>query len=266
MDHFLMTYTAFSRNGPRIAIAVSEDLLTWRRVGLAQFHPYEGLSFDGIDDKDASLFPIRIPDPSGRPAFAMVHRPLFPGTRPEETAREAKHRTTDPDRECIWISYCHIKDKADTQKVHQFVSHRKLACPAADWERLKIGGGTPPVMSRLGWLMFYHGVHDMPTASPTGHHLCYSAGAMVLSETRPTHILCRSREPALSPEGPLEMSGTVENVVFPTGVDRRDDLGTPDRFDVYYGMADNRIGVARYDLREDFTPSSGSIIPDRELV
>jgi predicted GH43/DUF377 family glycosyl hydrolase len=40
----------------------------------------------------------------------------------------------------------------------------------------------------------------------------------------------------------------VDNVVFPTGIDRRDDLGTPDRFDVYYGMADNRIGVARLDL------------------
>jgi predicted GH43/DUF377 family glycosyl hydrolase len=47
---------------------------------------------------------------------------------------------------------------------------------------------------------------------------------------------------------PEECSGTVANVVFPTGIDRRDDLGTPDRFDVYYGMADNRIGVARLDL------------------
>jgi len=28
-------------------------------------------------------------------------------------------------------------------------------------------------------------------------------------------------------------------------IDRRDDLGSPDRFDVYYGMADNRIGAAR---------------------
>jgi predicted GH43/DUF377 family glycosyl hydrolase len=28
----------------------------------------------------------------------------------------------------------------------------------------------------------------------------------------------------------------------------------PDRFDVYYGMADNRIGVARLDL-PDFLPS-----------
>jgi hypothetical protein len=33
----------------------------------------------------------------------------------------------------------------------------------------------------------------------------------------------------------------IANVVFPAGIDRRDDLGTPDRFDVYCGMADSRI-------------------------
>ena len=50
------------------------------------------------------------------------------------------------------------------------------------------------------------------------------------------------------PELPQERRGIISNVVFPTGIDRRDDLGTPDRFDVYYGMADNRIGVARLDV------------------
>jgi len=61
-------------------------------------------------------------------------------------------------------------------------------------------------------------------------------------------IRYRSPEPVLTPELPQERRGTVANVVFPTGIDRRDDLGLPDRFDVYYGMADNRIGVARLDL------------------
>ena len=37
----------------------------------------------------------------------------------------------------------------------------------------------------------------------------------------------------------------VDNVVFPTAIDRRDDIGQPDRLDVYYGMADRSIGVAR---------------------
>ena len=51
-------------------------------------------------------------------------------------------------------------------------------------------------------------------------------------------------------------AGTVANVVFPTGIDRRDDLGPPERFDVYYGMADDRIGVARLEVPEDL-PTGG---------
>jgi len=61
-------------------------------------------------------------------------------------------------------------------------------------------------------------------------------------------IRYRSPNPVMTPTLPQERDGIVANVVFPTGIDRRDDLGTPDRFDVYYGMADNRIGSARLDL------------------
>jgi predicted GH43/DUF377 family glycosyl hydrolase len=71
---------------------------------------------------------------------------------------------------------------------------------------------------------------------------------MIFSKERPLVISYRSEEPVLTPELPDERDGIVDNVVFPTGIDRRDDLGTPDRFDVYYGMADSRIGVARLDL------------------
>ena len=63
-------------------------------------------------------------------------------------------------------------------------------------------------------------------------------------------ILYRSAEPVLTPEGPQETIGTVANVVFPTAINPRDDLGLPDRFDIYYGMADNRIGVASLDVPE----------------
>jgi len=64
----------------------------------------------------------------------------------------------------------------------------------------------------------------------------------------PVAIRYRSPEPVLSPELSKEREGIVPNVVFPTAIDRRDDLGLPDRFDVYYGMADSCIGVARLDL------------------
>ncbi len=58
---------------------------------------------------------------------------------------------------------------------------------------------------------------------------------------------------------------SVDNVVFPTGIDRRDDLGLPDRFDIYYGMADNRIGVARLDLPDILPPGGIADNPDAKV-
>jgi predicted GH43/DUF377 family glycosyl hydrolase len=58
----------------------------------------------------------------------------------------------------------------------------------------------------------------------------------------------------LTPTLPQERHGTVAHVVFPTGIDRRGDLGLPNRFDVYYGMGDYRIGVARLDVPDTLPP------------
>jgi len=133
------------------------------------------------------------------------------------------------------------------------------------WERLKIGAGTPPIMTKHGWLIVYHGVSRVTGEGGDGHPLCYSAGVMVLSKQHPRLIRYRSPEPVLTPELPQERDGIVANVVFPTGIDRRDDLGTPDRFDVYYGMADNRIGVARLDLPEQISAEAAADAPEAKV-
>jgi predicted GH43/DUF377 family glycosyl hydrolase len=143
-------------------------------------------------------------------------------------------------------------------------SHHRLATPVSPWERLKIGCGTPPILTQHGWLIVYHGVKEIeplpddPSKHPrsVGHQLCYSAGVMVLSKEHPQVIRYRSAKPVLTPTLREECHGTVAHVVFPTGIDRRDDLGLPNRFDVYYGMADYRIGVARLDV-PDVLPQEG---------
>jgi predicted GH43/DUF377 family glycosyl hydrolase len=265
VQRYLMTYAAFSARGPRIALAVSEDLFHWRRLGLAAFGPYRGIEFDDVDDKDASLFPLAIPSPSGQPQLAILHRPLFPGTRPEEIACYDGSHEVDLDRESIWISYGPLPSPDREHHGHVlFGAHHRLASPVAPWERLKIGGGTPPILTRHGWLIVYHGVSEVVDPSP-GHTLCYSAGVMVFSKEHPLVVRYRSPEPVLTPALPKELSGTVANVVFPTGIDRRDDLGKPDRFDIYYGMADSRIGVARLDL-PDVLPSGGAAEPPQAKV
>jgi beta-1,2-mannobiose phosphorylase / 1,2-beta-oligomannan phosphorylase len=266
LRRYVMTYTAFSPEGPRIALALSEDLFHWRRAGLVTFRPYEGIEFDGVDNKDASVFPAAVPDPSGKPAMALHHRPLFPGTRPEETACHPASRAVDLHRESIWISYCpEAMENCEPSRLCHYTSHHRLASPVAPWERHKIGGGTPPVLTRHGWLVVYHGVGDAPGPSSGKPKLRYSAGVLVLSEEHPRQIRYRSPEPVLTPESPQERRGSVADVVFPTGIDRRDDLGLPDRFDVYYGMADDRIGVARLDLPEGLPTGAVADSPEHEV-
>jgi len=263
LRRYIMTYTAFSSKGPRIAFAESKDLFHWKRLGLATFEPFnDDIDFVHVDNKDASLFPVAIPNHAGKMQMAMIHRPLFPGTSPEETAYHSPaSREVDLNHESIWISYCPmVLDGLELHHLGLFNSHYRLATPVSPWERLKIGGGTPPILTRYGWLIIYHGVSEMAELNKEEHPLCYSAGVMMLSKEHPQVIHYRSVEPVLTPTLPQERQGTIANVVFPTGIDRRDDLGLTNRFDVYYGMADDRIGVARLDM-PDILPPGGVADP-----
>lgn len=261
---YMMTYTALSADGPRPALAVSNDLFHWKRIGLLTFSPFQGIDFVNVDDKDTTFFPVAIPNHAGKMQMAILHRPLFPGTTPEETIHLSSQRVLDIYHESIWISYAPMmKDKMEPHFTGLFNSHHRLASPVSPWERLKIGCGTPPIMTRHGWLIIYHGVSKIVEQDNGENQLCYSAGIMILNKEHPQIIHYRSKEAVLSPELPQERHGVISNVVFPTGIDRRDDLGLPDRYDVYYGMADNRIGVARFDLPDILPPE---FVVDSALV
>jgi predicted GH43/DUF377 family glycosyl hydrolase len=228
-------------------------------LGIATFATSDGIDFGNVDDKDASLFPAIIPDPSGQPELAMLHRPLFPGTRPEETACCTAQRDVDIDRESIWISHCRLTPNNKPFHTSQFTFHHRLAAPVLPWERLTIGGCTPPVLTKYGWLIVYHGVSEIMEPDNMDHQLCYSAGVMVFSKEHPLVIRYRSADPVSTPSLPQKQHGTIANVIFPTGTDRRGDLGVPDRYDVYYGMADARIGVVRFDFSDTLHPRAAPI-------
>lgn len=243
LGRYLMTYTAYGPLGPRIALAASTDLLHWERLGPVKFKftPRLRVDFDLYDNKDAFLFPEPVRDPQGRPALAMIHRPAHvQGGMPVLPAG------IDEPRASIWISYCSLeRAQANPAELLLWRDHQFLAGPRYPWEELKIGGGTPPVRTPDGWLMVYHGVAGR-IVEQTDHqpYVQYRAGLMLLDLDDPRQVLYRSETPILEPELAEERSGVVANVVFPTGIDAR----AGGRFDLYYGMADAAIGVARLTL------------------
>jgi predicted GH43/DUF377 family glycosyl hydrolase len=218
---YLMAYTAYGPQGPRIAVAASTDLDHWNRYGLARF----GDDLDSCDNKDAAFFPSVVSSPDGRPSYALLHRPV------------------NEDRPGIWISFAAVEDVDwDPRRVVKLAQHRRLAGPEQPWEELKVGAGPPPVRTPEGWLLIYHGVAGrLKPAADLQAAVRYCTGAMLLDPDEAWHVIDRTRDPLLEPETREEREGIVPNVVFPTALDERRD-GTAD---VYYGMADSRIGVAR---------------------
>ena len=243
--HYVMTYSALTPHGPRIAVAKSDDLVHWTRLGLARFHTYEGISLTLVDDKDAGVFSDIIHDPHGIPSIAMVHRPMFDHIDYPEDSAPRKDISPDLALESIWVSYWHMNAETLTPAGKQFVAHRRLARPEAPWENAKIGIGAPPVKCRHGWLLVYHGVEKTEALTQSARGLIYRAGVMVLADDNIHKVLYRAKQPILSPETDYELRGAIDAVVFPSGLDCRADIGDPDRFDLYYGMADSRIGVAK---------------------
>jgi predicted GH43/DUF377 family glycosyl hydrolase len=222
LDAFVMAYTAFGPRGPRVALAISHDGLAWQRVGTMQFHN-AGLSDE--DDKDAAFFPEPVRSPSGVLSFAFYHRPM-----PSKGAQN------------IRIAYVPLEPVLyDVRRLLDVRESRIVLGPGGGWGALKVGAGTPPMLTDQGWLSVYHGV-DASEAFSSGTRRRYAAGILLHDVEHPHLVRYRSRMPFIVPETDAERRGVVNDVVFPSGIDARP-AAPLDEFDVYYGMADERIGL-----------------------
>ncbi|MCL2489690.1 MAG: glycosidase [Propionibacteriaceae bacterium] len=247
LNKYVMAYVGFGPLGPRAAVAVSDDTLTWRRLGPIMF-AYDdtlGTDLNLFPNKDVAFFPGIVPDPDGRPSFAVLHRPMWDlsfarvGENPPLPTG-----SVDP-RPGIWISYINVRRVlADLRAITLVDGHRPIAGPLFRWESLKIGCGPAPLAVPEGWLVIYHGATGTINGSGFSPEqqdgVVYDAGAMILDANDPSRVLARSPMPLLTPELTDERAGTVANVVFPTAIEQ---IGK--HHYVFYGMADAKIGVAR---------------------
>lgn len=245
LDRHVMVYTAYGPLGPRVAIATSDDLIAWERLGPASF-AYEanlGSDLQLYPNKDAMFFPETVPGPGGEPSYAMLHRPMWDlsWVRAGE-AESLPHGLADP-RPGIWVSFVPAAAvDRDIRSLARLAGHRLLAMPEQPWEALKIGAGSPPVRVPEGWMLIFHGVSGkLDPDQVLQPNVRYAAGVMILDPSDVTRVIARSRDPLLEPELPEEIQGTVPNVVFPTAIEPVSDIEAY----VFYGMADARIGVAR---------------------
>lgn len=118
-DLYYITYTAYTRSGPAVAIAETKD--------------FSSINYRGVimqpDDKNAAVFPRKF---DGN--FLLIHRPVTDVTagiwiaRSPDLVNWGSHEILLPARRGGW------------------------------WDANRIGLACPPIETDRGWLLFYHGV------------------------------------------------------------------------------------------------------------
>ena len=239
---YVMAYTAYAPFTPRIALAVSPDLLNWKRLGLLHFATDAAeADLNRVGNKDCAALPEIVNDPGGEPSIAFLHRPTTSIELCDGECRVVPPPCGVESKESIWISYAPLRDVlADVQNLTKVRMHHPIMRPQFEWENIKIGAGAPPIVMPYGLFFVYHAVCDDPKR---GRRYC--AGIAVLDRRDPRRILYRSPEPVLVPSETYEQTGTVSDVVFPTALRP---LQGATFADMFYGAADAVIAAARIRL------------------
>jgi predicted GH43/DUF377 family glycosyl hydrolase len=126
LSKYAIVYTAFTRDGPGVSLALTEDFHKFERYGVIM--PPE--------DKDAALLPYRI-----QGQWALIHRPV------------------SAPRAHMWLSYSPDLRHWGNHKL--MLEARR----GAWWDANKIGLSPPPIETPQGWLVIYHGVRHTAAGS-----------------------------------------------------------------------------------------------------
>ncbi len=126
LNKYAIVYTAYTRGGPGVALALTEDFSHFERYGMVM--PPE--------DKDAALFPHRIGG-----YWALIHRPV---------SYLGGH---------MWVSYSPDLRHWGSHKL--MLEARR----GGWWDGYRIGLSSPPIETQQGWLVIYHGVKQTASGS-----------------------------------------------------------------------------------------------------
>lgn len=199
---FAIVYTAAAFNNTltkpnttdlktRISLVWTTDFVNYNRQGVIM-HSY--------NDKDAALFPQKWGD-----YYYLYHR---------------RHPS-------IWLSKSTDLNTWEDVPNENYII---LSPSETSWDNDRVGIGAPPIYTRDGWIVFYHGRDKQGV---------YRLGVFMADLKNPQKIIYKIPYPILEPRLEFEKSGKINNVVFTCGA-----VEVDTQYFVYYGGADYAIGGA----------------------
>ena len=240
---FYLTYTSYDGINALGSYATSEDLISWKKQGiLVAKIPYDRFKFLIDDQNPLSTKYHRYNQ------FQVAHHifeqiyiwnknlVFFPRKINNKYYILQRIR---PDIQLIIVDDLNMLTNDYWENYFLNFQDKILLSAKYSHEISYIGAGCPPIETKEGWLLIYHGVFD----SLEGY--VYNTCAALLQLDNPMVEIARLPYPLLEPEKKWETKGEVNNVTFPTGAIVENDI-----LYIYYGAADRRIAVASMHLQE----------------
>lgn len=218
---YVMLYTAWNRNLPRLAVATSRDLKNWTKHGLAFAKAYNG-RFANIASKSASIV-TGVKD--GRLVIEKVAGKYFMYWGENAVCAATSDNLTD------WIPVLNENNEL-----------REIAKPRSGYFDSRLTECGPPAIKTVnGIVLLYNGKNgykeERDSAYPAG---AYCAGQFLFDSNDPYKVLDRLDKPFFVPEAAFEKSGQYKDgTVFIEGL-----AYFKNKLYLYYGCADSQVAVA----------------------
>jgi predicted GH43/DUF377 family glycosyl hydrolase len=216
---YVITYTQWNRETYRVGIATSTDLHTWTKHG-----PAFGMGkYGGLKYKSAGIVTECVT--KGRCVAAKIdgHYWMYWG-------EGEIHLATSDDL----VHWTPVEGADGQAKVLMRARPGKFDSGLPEV-------GPPPVLTQDGIVVLYNGKnadgagHDPKLAAGT-----YAVGQALFAANDPGKLLARTGKPFFQPKLPWEQSGQyAAGTTFAEGL-----VWFHDRWVLYYGCADSRVGVA----------------------
>lgn len=218
---YVMLYTQWNRKVPRLAVATSKDLKRWTKHGPAFYKAYNG-RFKDLVSKSASIV-TKVEN--GKQVIAKLNGKymMYWGERFMNIATSEDLVNWEP--------------RLDEKEALELVVRPRQHYFDSDMTEC----GPPAIITDKGILVLYNGKNKGGAGRDTNYTAnTYAAGQVLFDLKNPSKVIARLENPFFVPTEPFEKSGQYPaGTVFIEGL-----VYFKDKWFLYYGCADSRVGVA----------------------
>ncbi len=227
---YVMMYTQWNRDIPRLAVATSKDLVHWTKYGPAFAKAYDG-KFYNMACKSGSILTELI---DGRQVIKKVGGKYFMYWGEEHVFAATSEDLVN------WTPIVNIDG-----------SLKRLFSPRDGYFDSQLTEcGPPAIYTPKGIVLLYNGKNHSGKGDKRYTPNVYAAGQALFDANDPTHLISRLDEPFFRPMDSFEKSGQyVDGTVFIEGM-----VYFKGKWYLYYGCADSKVGVAVYDPKNPSLP------------